>query len=84
MTKKLQIPEKTSQGMVNLHEEIRTINDLYIRWNNKTLTEDDAFNVIRYSDRLHEIKRQEDFYMRQMEWKMAEFTRNSTPRSENN
>ena len=76
------VPKTPEQ--IELHKEITLLNDLYIRWVTNTLLPEDDFLLITHMDQLKLIKEREDLYYHQMQWKMAEFTRNSTPRNENN
>ena len=71
---KLSIPSrhKTPEQQVQ-YQETLIINELYVRWINNQLVPGDEFLVIRYLDKLEEIKQQsewlQNFHKEHMEWK---------------
>ena len=66
MTKKLQIPNNifTSQ-----FEDINMINSLYVRWITNNLIPEDDLLLLKHMECLEDIKKREDFYMRQIDFK---------------
>lgn len=82
MKPKLSIPSRTrTPEQQALHDEWLVVNDLYVRWVNNTTTPEDGMLLLKYQQRLEDIKKSVDwnanFHMEHLNWKVAQMNLNN-------